>query len=108
MVATVLVVIGRSSLTAILVVEATTEGAPTMGLIGELGAVPTAAAEATQTATSPAPHVAASTPTRKSKNSMAGDNDGFPAFSTRLRNLLLPEKFMPLGITKYDAKQDPV
>jgi hypothetical protein len=68
MVVTVLVVIGRSSLTAILVVEATTEGAPTMGLIGELGAVATAAAEATQTATSPAPHVAASTPTRKSKN----------------------------------------
>jgi hypothetical protein len=39
---------------------------------------------------------------------MAGDNDGFPAFSARLRNLLLPEKFKPLGITKYDAKQDPV
>jgi hypothetical protein len=30
------------------------------------------------------------------------------AFSARLRNLLLPEKFKPLGITKYDAKQDPV
>jgi hypothetical protein len=28
--------------------------------------------------------------------------------SARLRNLLLPEKFKPLGITKYDAKQDPV
>jgi hypothetical protein len=39
---------------------------------------------------------------------MAGDNDGFPAFSSRLHNLLLPEKFKPLGITKYDAKQDPV
>jgi hypothetical protein len=26
----------------------------------------------------------------------------------RLRNLLLPEKFKPLGITKYHAKQDPV
>jgi hypothetical protein len=39
---------------------------------------------------------------------MAGDNDGFPAFSARLRNLLLLEKFKPLGITKYDAKQDPV
>jgi hypothetical protein len=39
---------------------------------------------------------------------MAGDNDGFPAFYARLRNLLLPEKFKPLGITKYDAKQDPV
>jgi hypothetical protein len=38
----------------------------------------------------------------------AGENDGFRAFSARLRNLLLPEKFKPLGITKYDAKQDPV
>jgi hypothetical protein len=38
---------------------------------------------------------------------MAGNNDGFPAFSSRLRNLLLPEKFKPLGITKYDTKQDP-
>jgi hypothetical protein len=28
---------------------------------------------------------------------MVGDNDGFPAFSARLRNLLLPEKFKPLG-----------
>jgi hypothetical protein len=40
------------------------------------------------------------------KKASAGDNDGFPAFSARLRNLLLPEKFKPLGITKYDAKQD--
>jgi hypothetical protein len=45
---------------------------------------------------------------RRKKSSTAGDNDGFPAFSARLRNLLLPEKFKPLGITKYDAKQDPV
>jgi hypothetical protein len=43
---------------------------------------------------------------RRKKSSTARDNDGFPAFSTRLRNLLLPEKFKPLGITKYDAKQD--
>jgi hypothetical protein len=43
---------------------------------------------------------------RRKKSSTAGDNDGFPAFSARLRNLLLPEKFKPLGITKYDAKQD--
>jgi hypothetical protein len=43
---------------------------------------------------------------RRKKSSMAGDNDGFPAFSARLCNLLLPEKFKPLGITKYDAKQD--
>jgi hypothetical protein len=43
---------------------------------------------------------------RRKKSCMAGDNDGFPAFSSRLRNLLIPEKFKPLGITKYDAKQD--
>jgi hypothetical protein len=45
---------------------------------------------------------------RRKKSATAGDNDGFPTFSARLRNLLLPEKFKPLGITKYDAKQDPV
>jgi hypothetical protein len=59
---------GRSSLTAILAVEASTAGAPTMGLTGELGAGATVAAEATWIATSPAPHVAASTPARKLKN----------------------------------------
>jgi hypothetical protein len=99
----------RSSLTVILAAEAATVGALTMGLAGEPGAEATAVAEATRTATPPALHVAASTPARRSKNfSTAGDNDGFPAFSARLRNLLLPEKFKPLGITKYDAKQDPV
>jgi hypothetical protein len=67
-VATALVVTGRSSLTAILEVEAATTGAPTMGPTGELGAVATVAAEAMQIAMSPAPHVAASTPARKSKN----------------------------------------
>jgi hypothetical protein len=45
---------------------------------------------------------------RRKKSSTAGENDGLPAFSARLRNLLLPEKFKPLGITKYDAKKDPV
>jgi hypothetical protein len=45
---------------------------------------------------------------RHKKSSTAGDNDGFPAFSAWLRNLVLPEKFEPLGITKYDAKPDPV
>jgi hypothetical protein len=68
MVATTPMVTRRSSLTAILAVEAATAGAPTMGLTGELGAVATAAAEATRTATSPVPHVAPSTPARKSKN----------------------------------------
>jgi hypothetical protein len=45
---------------------------------------------------------------RRKKSATAGDNDGFPAFSPRLRNLLLPDKFKPSGITKYDAKQDPI
>jgi hypothetical protein len=45
---------------------------------------------------------------RRKKSATAGDNDSFPAFSPRLRNLLLPEKFKLLGITKYDAKQDPI
>jgi hypothetical protein len=35
-------------------------------------------------------------------------SDGFPAYSAQLRDLLLPEKFKPLRITKYNAKQDPV
>jgi hypothetical protein len=41
---------------------------------------------------------------RRKKASMSGDNDGFPAFSARLCNLLLSKKFKPLGISKYDAK----
>jgi hypothetical protein len=58
----------QQPLTAILAVEAATAEAPTMGLTGELGAVATAAAEATRTVTSPAPHVVASMLARKSKN----------------------------------------
>jgi hypothetical protein len=102
------------SLIAILVAEAATAGAPRTGLVGELGAEATAAAEATRTATPPVYHAAASMPAKKikelrrKKSSTAGDNDGFPAFSAQLRNLLLPEKLKPLGITKYDAKHDPV
>jgi hypothetical protein len=45
---------------------------------------------------------------RWKKSATAGDNDGFPAFSPRLHNFLLPDKFKPLGITKYDTKQDPI
>jgi hypothetical protein len=78
------------------------------------GAEATAAVEATRTATPPVFYAAASMSSKKieelrrKKSSTTGDNDGFPAFSARLRNLLLPEKFKPLGITKYDAKQDPI
>jgi hypothetical protein len=45
---------------------------------------------------------------RRKKSTTAAEGDGFPPFSPRLRNLLLPDKFKPLGITKYDAKQDPI
>jgi hypothetical protein len=45
---------------------------------------------------------------RRKRSATAGDNDGFPAFSPLLRNLLLPDKFKPLGITKYNTKQDPI
>jgi hypothetical protein len=42
----------------------------------------------------------------RKKATEASDNDNFPAYSARLRNMLLLEKFKPLGISKYDAKQD--
>jgi hypothetical protein len=45
-------------------------------------------------------------PTKKTTN--VNDNDGFPAFTARLRTLLLPKKFKPIGISKYDAKQGPI
>jgi hypothetical protein len=45
---------------------------------------------------------------RRKKASTSSDNNAFPAFSAEHRNLLLPEKFKPLGITKYNAKQDPI
>jgi hypothetical protein len=45
---------------------------------------------------------------QRKKSATVGDNDGFPAFSPRLRNLLLPNKFKPFGFTKHDAKQDPI
>jgi hypothetical protein len=35
------------------------------------------------------------------------DFDSFPAFSARLQALLLPKKFKPYGISKYDGEQDP-
>jgi hypothetical protein len=44
----------------------------------------------------------------RKKATEESDSDGFPAYSVRLHDLLLPEKFKPLMITKYDAKPDPV
>jgi hypothetical protein len=45
---------------------------------------------------------------RRKKSATVGDDDGYPTFYPRLHNILLPDKFKPLGITKYDAKQDPI
>jgi hypothetical protein len=45
---------------------------------------------------------------RRKKAIEASDSNGFPAYSARLHDLLLLEKFKPLGITKYDVKKDPV
>jgi hypothetical protein len=61
-------VIVRSSLIATLAAVAATAEAPTMGLTKGPVAEAIAVAEATQTATSPDPHRAASTPARRLKN----------------------------------------
>jgi hypothetical protein len=63
-----LVVIARSFLIAILVAEAVVARAPHTGLAGEPVAEAIAAAEATQTATSPESHVVAMMPAKKLKN----------------------------------------
>jgi hypothetical protein len=34
-------------------------------------------------------------------------SDRFPAFSTRFSSYKYPERFKPIGITKYDGKQAP-
>jgi hypothetical protein len=69
-------------------------------------------AEATRTATPPAMHAAAMTPTTRSARSATPRRLPKSATATTYRllcttsHLLLPEKFKPLGITKYDTKQD--
>jgi hypothetical protein len=40
------------------------------------------------------------------KTTNVSDNDCFPAFMARLHALLLPKKFKPFGISRYDAKQN--
>jgi hypothetical protein len=37
---------------------------------------------------------------RAKKSTEVSDSDGFPAYYARLRDLLLPENFKPLGVTK--------
>jgi hypothetical protein len=41
---------------------------------------------------------------RAKKTTNVSDNNNFLAFTSRLRTLLLPKKFKPLGISKYDVK----
>jgi hypothetical protein len=110
----------RSSLTALLTAAAVTltaaaatKEAPTTEPTGGPAAAATVAVETTRTATPPVPQGGYDArqkveELRRKKSATAGDNDSFPAFSPRLRNLLLPDKFKPLGIPKYDAKQDPI
>jgi hypothetical protein len=104
----------RSSLIATLAVEAVAAGAPTMELARGPGAEAITAVEANVNS-----HISGAShggfdarqkieELRRKKSTTVGDNDGFPVFSPRLRNLLLPDKFKALGITKYDAKQDPI
>jgi hypothetical protein len=91
-----LAVTAMSSLIAILEAEVAAAGAPHTGLEGDPMAGAIAAAEARCRIE------------EIRRNKSTGENDGFLALSARLRILLLQEKFKPLGITKYDAKQDPI
>jgi hypothetical protein len=96
-----------------LAAEAAVARAPDMEPEGEPVAEVITEAEATQTATSPVPHAAAMMPDVELRNYDARS-------PPRRRQRWLPhllcstlqsassEKFKPLGITKYDAKQDPV
>jgi hypothetical protein len=73
-----------------------------------------AEAVAMQIATSPASHAAATMPATELKKYDAtspprqATTTASPPSPLDFFNLLLPEKFKPLGITKYDAKKDPV
>jgi hypothetical protein len=97
-----------------LVAEAAAAGAPYIGLEGEPVAEAIAEAEATQIATSPAPCVAATMPAAELNKY---DATSPPRQATMTASPPSPldfvvysshRKFKPLGITKYDAKQDPV
>jgi hypothetical protein len=101
-----LAAIARSSFIATLAAEAAMAEAPTMGLTG--GPVAEAIAAASRASQGGFDTHQKIEELRRKKSATVGDNDGLPAFSPRLCNMLLPDKFKPLGITKYDAKQDPI
>jgi hypothetical protein len=107
----------RSSLTAppaaasvtLAVAAATTEAPTTKPTRGPATAA-VAAVETTRTATPPEPHRVATTPARRLKSCdgrsqpLQATTTASPPSHLELRNLLLPDKFKPLGITKYDLK----
>jgi hypothetical protein len=109
--------IARAALAVVAVTamaEAATAGAHHMALEEELVAVAIAEAEAIANS-----HVTGNSrggydarhrieEIRRKKAYEANASDGFPAYFAQLRDLLLPEKFKPLGIIKYDARQDPL
>jgi hypothetical protein len=100
-------------LIVILVVEAAAAGAPHTGLAGESVAEATAGAEATRTATSPESHEAATMLAKKSKNYDAKvlhdrRQRRFPCLLRSTSQSAAPREIQTPGITKYDAKQDPV
>jgi hypothetical protein len=109
-----LAVIARSSLTAILAAAAATAEAPTMGPTGGPVAEAVAAVETTRTATPPEPDRAAATPARRLKN-CGGRSPPQQATTTASPPSLLgfatcssQTSSNLWGITKYDAKQDPI
>jgi hypothetical protein len=97
-----------------LTVAAATTEAPITEPTGGPAAAAVAAVETTRTATPPEPHRAATTPARRLK-SCGGRSQPPQATTTASQPSHLdfatcspPDKFKPLGITKYDAKQDPI
>jgi hypothetical protein len=44
---------------------------------------------------------------RPGRYHIADDSDRFPAFTSNVTDHLYPKDFKPVGIPKYDSKQDP-
>jgi septal ring-binding cell division protein DamX len=103
----------KSSPTTTMAAEAATAEAPTTAPTEGPVEEAVAAAEATRTATPPEPHRAATTPARRLRNYSARRlrrQATTTASPPSLRDFVTSSQrnFKPLGITKYDAKQDPI
>jgi hypothetical protein len=109
-----LAAIVRLSLTVILAAAAAMVEAPTMGPTGGPVVEAVAVVETTRTATPPEPHRAATTPARRLRSYGArrllrqATTTASPLSPRDFVTSSPPVKFKPLGITKYDAKQDPI